>query len=138
MSSALPTGTTTATTLRLAQQRHMSVWMWSVDTQDWMAEGSSSSYWVDRIVGLAETEGEELDHPVVLMHNQERPMPATVAALPVIIRFFEARGYTFVDLLGRTGPPARTEQEDIRSNLAHRLTPQWRVVIARSMGRPTS
>jgi len=76
-----------------------------VDTEDWEAEGSSSPYWVNRIVRSAESEGEALDHPVVLMHNQAIPMPATVAALPVIIRFFLAHGYTFVDLLGRDGPP---------------------------------
>jgi peptidoglycan-N-acetylglucosamine deacetylase len=30
------------TTLRLAQQHRMGVWLWSVDTQDWMAKGSGS------------------------------------------------------------------------------------------------
>ncbi len=30
-------------TLRLAQQRRMGVWLWSVDIQDWMADGSGSS-----------------------------------------------------------------------------------------------
>ena len=83
----------------------MAVWLWSVDTEDWKAEGSGSSYWVDRIISLAESEGGALLHPVVIMHNQSIPMPATVAALPTIIRYFRDHGYTFVDLLGRTGPP---------------------------------
>ncbi|HYX59792.1 MAG TPA: hypothetical protein VE888_12380 [Streptosporangiaceae bacterium] len=37
-----------------------------------------------------------LRHPVVLMHNQPAGNPATVSALPVIIRFFRAHGYRFV------------------------------------------
>ena len=44
-----------------------------------------------------------LQHPVVLMHNQPAGNPATVLALPAIIRFFRDHGYSFVDLLGRTG-----------------------------------
>ena len=101
-----PDGDYDATTLSLTRRRHMTVWMWSVDTEDWEAEGSPSAYWVNRIVSLAESEGASLWHPVVLLHNQEIPMPATVAALPVIIRYFKSHGYTFVDLLGDTGPPA--------------------------------
>lgn len=93
-----PYGSYDAVTLRLAQQRRMSVWLWSVDTQDWMAEGSGSSYWVSRIIRLAEREGGALRHPVVLMHNQPAGNPATVAALPVIIRFFRSHGYRFVRL----------------------------------------
>jgi peptidoglycan/xylan/chitin deacetylase (PgdA/CDA1 family) len=93
-----PYGDYDATTLRLAQQRQMGVWLWSVDTQDWMAEGSGSSYWVDRIIRLAEQEGGALRHPIVLMHNQPAGNPATVSALPAIIRFFRAHGYRFVAL----------------------------------------
>jgi peptidoglycan/xylan/chitin deacetylase (PgdA/CDA1 family) len=104
-----PYGDYDATTLRLAAQRHMAVWMWSVDTEDYEAEGSGSAYWVDRIVSLAESEGSTLRHPVVVLHNQEILMPATVAALPVIIEYFLSHGYTFVDLLGNAGPPASCE-----------------------------
>jgi len=93
-----PYGDYDSTTLRLAQQRRMSVWLWSVDTQDWMARGSGSSYWVHRIIRLAEQEGRALRHPVVLMHNQAAGNPATIAALPVIIRFFRSHGYRFVRL----------------------------------------
>jgi polysaccharide deacetylase len=91
--------------LSLANSRHLTLWMWSVDTDDWQAEGSGSSTWVHRIISTAESEGIALRHPVVLMHNQSIPMPATVAALPTIIQFFEQHHYTFVDLLGRSGPP---------------------------------
>jgi len=93
-----PYGDYDSVTLRLAHQRRMGVWLWSVDTQDWMARGSGSAYWVKRIIRLAEQEGGALRHPVVLMHNQPVGNPATVAALPVIIRFFRAHGYRFVKL----------------------------------------
>jgi len=93
-----PGGDYDATTLRLAQQRRMGVWLWSVDTQDWIADGSGSSYWVQRIIRLAEAEGAQLRHPVVLMHNQPIGNPATVSALPAIIRFFRSHGYKFVAL----------------------------------------
>jgi len=35
-----------------------------------MADGLGSSYWVQRIIRLAEAEGAKLHHPVVLMHTQ--------------------------------------------------------------------
>jgi peptidoglycan/xylan/chitin deacetylase (PgdA/CDA1 family) len=57
-----PYGTYNATTRRLAQHRPMTVWLWSVDTEDWKADGSGSSFWVHRIIRLAEEEGGEL-HP---------------------------------------------------------------------------
>jgi peptidoglycan/xylan/chitin deacetylase (PgdA/CDA1 family) len=97
-----PYGSYNSTTLSLAQQRRMRVWTWSVDTEDWKADGSASSYWVNRIISLAESEGRGQSHPVVLMHNQPIGNPATVAALPTIIRFFRNNGYTFVDLSGGT------------------------------------
>jgi len=93
-----PYGDYDSATLRLAQQRRMGVWLWSVDTQDWMAQGSDSPYWVDRIIRLAEQEGGALPHPIVLMHNQPIGNPATVSALPTIIQFFRAHGYRFVAL----------------------------------------
>ena len=93
-----PYGDYDSVTLQLAHQRRMGVWLWSVDTQDWMARGSGSAYWVNRIIRLAEREGSALRHPIVLMHNQPIGNPATVAALPVIIRFFRAHGYRFVKL----------------------------------------
>ncbi len=91
-----------AATLRLARQRRLRVWLWSADTEDWKARRSTSSYWVNRIVRLAEQEGGSLQHPVLLMHNQPAGNPATVRALPRIIAFFRSHHYRFVDLLGRT------------------------------------
>jgi len=93
-----PYGNYDSATLRLARQRRMGVWLWSVDTQDWMAGGSGSAYWVRRIIRLAEAEGGALRHPIVLMHNQPGGNPATVGALPAIIQFFRSHGYRFVTL----------------------------------------
>jgi len=98
-----PYGSYNATTLALTRQRRMTVWLWSVDTEDWKANGSASSYWVNRIIRLAEQEGGVLRNPVVLMHNQPAGNPATVLALPTIIKYFRSHGYRFVDLSGRTG-----------------------------------
>jgi peptidoglycan/xylan/chitin deacetylase (PgdA/CDA1 family) len=92
-----PYGEYDATTLRLAQQLHLGVWMWSVDTMDWQADGSDASRWVQRIVRLAE-QGGALLHPVLLMHDARPGDPATVAALPAIIQFFRSHGYRFVGL----------------------------------------
>lgn len=98
-----PYGEYNATTLSLAQQRHMKVWNWSVDTEDWKAGTSTSSYWVNRIISLAESQGGALQHPVILMHNPPAGIPATVTALPTIISFFKARGYRFVTLANTSG-----------------------------------
>ena len=105
-----PYGSYNSTTESLAQQRRMKFWTWSVDTEDWKAEGSSSSYWVNRIISLAESEGRGQRHPVVLMHNAPSGDPATALALPTIIKYFRNRGYTFVDLAGHT----RTQQWSTR------------------------
>jgi peptidoglycan/xylan/chitin deacetylase (PgdA/CDA1 family) len=98
-----PGGTYNSTTLSLAQQRRMTFWTWSVDTEDWKANGSAASSWVNRIISLAESEGGPQAHPVILMHNAPSGDPATVAALPAIIRYFLLRGYTFVNLAGSQG-----------------------------------
>ena len=71
-----------------------------------MADGSGSSSWVHRIIGLAEAERAKLAHPVVLMHDQQIGNPATVSALPVLIPFVRACGYTFVALAAPAAPQA--------------------------------
>jgi peptidoglycan/xylan/chitin deacetylase (PgdA/CDA1 family) len=97
-----PYGEYNSTTLSLAQQRRMSVWNWSVDTEDWKAGTSTASSWVDRIISRAEAGGTQ-QHPVILMHNPPAGIPATVTALPTIITYYRDRGYTFVDLMGSRG-----------------------------------
>jgi hypothetical protein len=50
------------------------------------------------------------------MHNQPAGNPATVAALPSIIAFYRDRGYTFVDVAGRTRFPDRPVTDDWDGN----------------------
>ena len=94
-----PYGDYDATTLRLVAARGMTTWTWSVDPEDWKACGSADPYWVNRIVSRAEAGGKQ-KHPTVLFHNQPNRNPATVAALPRVIRYYRAHGYRFVDLEG--------------------------------------
>jgi peptidoglycan/xylan/chitin deacetylase (PgdA/CDA1 family) len=100
-----PYGDWNATTLSIVNGYAQSLWMWSDSGNDWEARGSGSSYWIHDIESSVIEGAVGQDHPVVLLHNQMIAMPATVAALPDVIRYFEQRGYAFVDLLGRTGPP---------------------------------
>jgi peptidoglycan/xylan/chitin deacetylase (PgdA/CDA1 family) len=102
-----PYGEYNATTLSLAQQRRMAVWNWSVDTEDWKAGTSTSSYWVERIYSRAVAGGSQ-PHPVVLLHNPPAGIPATVTALPRIISYYRSHGYRFVDLQGGTAQRAST------------------------------
>jgi peptidoglycan/xylan/chitin deacetylase (PgdA/CDA1 family) len=99
-----PYGSIDDTTVSLTQARDMTIWDWSVDTEDWKADGSDSSYWVHRIIRRADAGGSQ-QHPVVLMHNQPAGNPATVDALSHVITYYRAHGYRFVDLLGDTGRP---------------------------------
>jgi peptidoglycan/xylan/chitin deacetylase (PgdA/CDA1 family) len=110
-----PYGAFDSTTLSLARARGMGVWNWSVDTEDWKARGSGAQVWVNRILSLNSAGGSQA-HPVVLMHNQPDGNPATVAALPSIIAFYRDRGYTFVDVAGRTRPPDRPVTGDRDGN----------------------
>ena len=96
-----PYGAYNGTTLSLAQQRGMQVWNWSVDTGDWEAPGSGTTAWTSLIVQRAQAGGSQT-HPVILMHSQIDGSASTLAALPRIITYYRDRGYTFVDLLGRT------------------------------------
>ncbi len=100
-----PYGDYNATTLSIANHHGLSLWMWSVNGNDWEARGSAARRWVHAIETSVIAGAAGQDHPVILLHNQMMALPATVAALPDIIRHFEQHGYAFVDLLGRTGPP---------------------------------
>jgi peptidoglycan/xylan/chitin deacetylase (PgdA/CDA1 family) len=99
-----PYGSYNDATLQLAQARHMAVWNWSVDTEDWKADGSGSSYWINRITTRAIAGGSQA-HPVILMHNSPTGNPATVAALQPIIDYYRGHGYTFVALGAASTPP---------------------------------
>lgn len=111
-----PYGNFNTTTLAQAAARGMQVWNWSVDTEDWKASGSGARYWVQRITSRAEA-GVTQKHPVILMHNQPNGNPATVSALPAIIRFYQARHYRFVDLHANTGLPTVRRVEPDRGSV---------------------
>jgi peptidoglycan/xylan/chitin deacetylase (PgdA/CDA1 family) len=116
-----PYGSYNSTTLSLAAARHMSIWNWSVDTEDWKANGSGAATWVNRIISLGEAGGSQT-HPVVLMHNSPTGNPATVAALPTLIKFYRDRGYTFVDLNGRVGRAPSGHLDTVRAFGTGRIT----------------
>ena len=118
-----PYGEYNSTTLSLAQQRRMTVWNWSVDTEDWKAGTSTASSWVERIVSRALAGGSQ-SHPVILMHNPPAGIPATVSALPRIIEYYLAHGYRFVDLLGRGGG-APTPAAAATADGLHVLVRNW-------------
>jgi peptidoglycan/xylan/chitin deacetylase (PgdA/CDA1 family) len=90
-----PYGAYNQTTLNVASSRHLGVWTWSVDPEDWKAAGSASAYWVNRIVARARA-GLTQKHPVILLHNAVGGNPATVSALPRIIHIYREHGYRFV------------------------------------------
>ena len=100
-----PYGSYNSTTQAIARANNLSLWMWSDGSGDWKAQGSGSQYWIKHIENAVIRQSYGQAHPVILLHNQPISMPATVAALPTIIRSFLARGYVFVDLLGRSGEP---------------------------------
>ena len=102
-----PGGRYDQATLAAAHAARMQLWYWSVDTEDWKAAGSGDPYWVARIATRAE-DGATQQHPVILMHNMWGGNPATVAALPSIITYYQQRHYRFVDLYGYSGPPSVT------------------------------
>jgi peptidoglycan/xylan/chitin deacetylase (PgdA/CDA1 family) len=104
-----PYGSYNAATFSVAQDRRLAVWLWSVDTEDWKADGSASAHWVNRIIKLAEGEGTDPENPVIIVHNQRVGNPAIALALPTIIRFFRHHHYRLVipeDLTRRQVAPA--------------------------------
>ncbi len=97
--------------LAAAVQAHgMSTVLWSVDSKDWQQPGVTTRAATATIVANAEA-GTNQAHPILLMHTAKASHEPewqvssnrsnTVAALPAVIDFYRARGYQFVDLLGR-------------------------------------
>jgi peptidoglycan/xylan/chitin deacetylase (PgdA/CDA1 family) len=94
-----PYGAFDATTLELLRERHMTMVMWSVDSQDYLRPG------VDRIVANV------LDNvkpgAIVLLHDAGGDRSQTIAALPRIVNALRLRHYTLVSVpqLLRDAPP---------------------------------
>ncbi len=88
--------------------------LWSVDPRDWAQPARPSAEATAEIVKGATTIGTQR-HPIVLLHSSAAPASVqhsggpgyrgnTVAALPEIIAWYRAHGFTFVDLAGRSAP----------------------------------
>ncbi|MDQ1292972.1 MAG: peptidoglycan-N-acetylglucosamine deacetylase [Actinomycetota bacterium] len=84
-----------------AGERHLTVTDWSVTTKDYLQPSVLDASWADRIAARAVGRG---PHPIILLHDGGKPRPNTVAALERIITWYQSRGYTFTDPLGRAFP----------------------------------
>lgn len=110
-----PYGAYDATTVDIANRRNQSFFTWNASGGDWQARGSGSQKWIDYITSSAVNSARREHNADILLHDQPIHMPATVASLPSIIRQMKASGYVFVDMLGRTGPPASCGLSSVRT-----------------------
>ena len=85
-----PFGAYNAATLGLLRERHMTMVLWSVDSQDYKRPG------VDAIV--ANVLGSVKPGSIVLMHDAGGDRSQTIAALPRIVNALRLRHYTLVSL----------------------------------------
>jgi peptidoglycan/xylan/chitin deacetylase (PgdA/CDA1 family) len=92
-------------TVRLVNAHNETFYLWNASGGDWLARGSGSQAWIDRIFSNATNTTLRVHNSNILMHDQPIHMPATVGALTRIVRMLQHNGYVFEDLLGRTGPP---------------------------------
>lgn len=93
-----------------AKRERVAVVMWSVDSLDWKQPGSTTASATRAIVTQATAVGDQ-QHPIVLFHDfkasgepDSKVSPNrsnTIAALPDVIAFYQAKGYRFVRLDGR-------------------------------------
>jgi peptidoglycan/xylan/chitin deacetylase (PgdA/CDA1 family) len=94
-----PYGAYDLSTLRLLRERHMTMVMWSVDSEDYLRPG------VDRIVANVLTAAKP--GAIVLLHDAGGDRSQTIAALPRIVAGLRERGYTLVGVprLLKDAPP---------------------------------
>lgn len=107
-----PGGFRTSGMVAEARKNHMSTVLWSVDTNDWKQPGHTTKRSTKAIANAAKA-GYKQRHPIVLLHvSKASHEPESkvrsnrsndVAALPAIIRGYQAHGYRFVDLAGESG-----------------------------------
>jgi len=89
------------------RQSRQQVVLWSVDPRDWAVQGAHDpgpagrAREADRIYQAA-IAGASQPHPILLLHDSGGYRGATAAALPRIIAFYQAHGYRFVRLDGRS------------------------------------
>ncbi len=104
-----PPGGYTTNVLAAAGGLAMTSVLWSVDSLDWKQPGRTSQAATEVIVANA-TKASGQAHPIVLLHSGKASHESdnavspnrsnTVAALPSIIRWYRAQGYTFVRMDG--------------------------------------
>ncbi len=107
--------------------------LWDVDPRDW--EGDSASVIANRI--LAQLRPGRSN--VVLQHDGIRNSPASIDAVPQVVRTARSRGFCFAGLnsAGGMAPPVprvRVEALDVREGYPVRA----RVLLDRPTSRPTS
>jgi peptidoglycan/xylan/chitin deacetylase (PgdA/CDA1 family) len=107
--------------------------LWDVDSRDW--EGDPAGVIADRILARLRPDRSN----VVLQHDGIRNSPASIDAVPRVVRAARNRGFCFAKLnaSGRMAPPvprARVAALGVREG-----NPVWaRVVLDRPTSRPTS
>lgn len=94
-----------------ARRSGVEVVMWSVDSLDWKQPGTTTQAATARIVANATQAGDQRN-PIVLFHDAKASgepdskvspnRSNTVAALPEVIAWYQARGYAFGRLDGRS------------------------------------
>jgi peptidoglycan/xylan/chitin deacetylase (PgdA/CDA1 family) len=91
-------------TLSILRKMRMLMVLWTVDTNDYQEPG------VDAIVRAAVTGARP--GAIILMHDAGGNRSETLAALPIIIRQLEARGYKLVTVpqLVKDNPPPSDQQ----------------------------
>jgi len=104
-----PPGGYTTNVLAAASKQRMTSVLWSVDSLDWKQPSTTTAAATKAIVTAATEVGSQ-QHPIVLMHSGKASHESnasvspnrsnTVAALPAIIEWYDAHGYTFVRLDG--------------------------------------
>lgn len=104
-----PPGGYTDNVLKATAKLGMTSVMWSIDTEDWRQPSKTTSAATKDIVTKATTIGSQT-HPIVLMHSGKashepdslvgRYRGNTIAALPAVIEWYQAQGFTFVRLDG--------------------------------------
>jgi peptidoglycan/xylan/chitin deacetylase (PgdA/CDA1 family) len=82
------------------QAERMRAVLWSTDPQDWRTSQAGTTYSV-AAQGIYRRALSTSAHPIVLMHDGGGRRGATVAALPHVIDWYRAHGYTFVRIDGR-------------------------------------
>jgi peptidoglycan/xylan/chitin deacetylase (PgdA/CDA1 family) len=111
-----------------ARREKQAVLIWSADSLDWRRP--SASRIAANILREASPGG------IALMHDGGGPRSHTVAALPLVIRGLQARGYRFVtipELLKlRYLPPAKAKRAAVKRAAAKRTTAKYNQMAART------